>query len=803
MGRKGDPMKVIVSVFFIVFFVGTGWSQDTGRIEGKIAQPSSIPVPNSFFSDPGETIRNKSVALRKTAGGQTVATTTSDDNGNFVFDAVPAGEYTIWVECSYCWRGGVTQQVAATGTQTLTVNIELQRVSISEKVTVAAGEAQTVEQVSKTVNVITGQEMRDRADFSLVESLRTIPGFRVQQLGGFGRTASIKTRGLRNQDTAILVDGIRFRDPSAITGDATPFLSDITLTSVSNVEVLRGSGSSLYGTNAVGGVVDFQTPEARSGTRGQIGGAAGGLGLGRFRGNISHGLDRFGIGAGISRTVYTKGIDGRDNAYNTNLQSRIDAEPFANTSVSARLFFSDAMVRLNSSPDTLGALPPTNAAIIGAEQGVNFSSDVDDPDSFQMSRFWTGQLVFSHAINSSLVASGYYQALSTQRTNDNGPLGIGFQTSSTSVFDGALHTANAKITWSPGRKHTLTAGYEYERERFGNEGRTPTGIDDFFTNVGQRSHTLYAQDLVNALDGRLQLAGGVRVQRFDLGRPEFSTANAPYSDPVLTGPPTALTFDGALSYYIQRTGTKLRVHAGNGYRIPSLYERYGTFFSNFAGPEFIAIGDPLLKPEKTISFDLGVEQDFSKGRIRLSSTYFYTHLADIIGYGNVVPNIGNTMRPFGGYENQKGGIARGGEFSIKTKPLRSTDMFASYTYTNSDQRNPQVAGTGIVASLGIPVHQFTLVATQRFRRFWVNFDLLATSSYLAPIFSGTNFNTYVYRFRGNRKGDLTGGHTFNFRREGMTLRVFGTIENVFGDAYYENGFRTMGRTARAGISYVF
>ena len=70
------------------------------------------------------------------------------------------------------------------------------------------------------------------ADFSLAESLRTIPGFRVQQLGGFGRTATIKTRGLRNQDTAILIDGIRFRDASAITGDASPFLSDFTLTSV-------------------------------------------------------------------------------------------------------------------------------------------------------------------------------------------------------------------------------------------------------------------------------------------------------------------------------------------------------------------------------------------------------------------------------------------------------------------------------------------------------------------------------------------------------------------------------------------
>src|SRR5687768_13177093 len=158
--------------------------------------------------------------------------------------------------------------------------------TIRETVNVAADAEQSIEQVSKTVNVIDGQEMRDRADITLVDSLRTIPGFRVQQLGGFGRTANVKARGLRNHDTAILIDGVRFRDAAAINGDASPFLSDFTLTSVSRVEVLRGPGSSLYGTNAIGGTIDFQTPTPQQGWHGQVSGAGGGLGMGRFRGNV-------------------------------------------------------------------------------------------------------------------------------------------------------------------------------------------------------------------------------------------------------------------------------------------------------------------------------------------------------------------------------------------------------------------------------------------------------------------------------------------------------------------------------------
>ena len=185
----------------------------------------------------------------------------------------------------------------------------------------------------------------------------------------------------------------------------------------------------------------------------------------------------------------------------------------------------------------------------------------------------------------------------------------------------------------------------------------------------------------------------------------------------------------------------MRAHVGNGYRVPSLYERFGTFYNTFPSNAFVALGDPFLKPEKTIAFDAGIEQNAANGRVRLSATYFYTRLRDIIGFGNVVANVGTTTRPFGGYDNEKGGIARGGEFSVKAQATATTDIFASYTYTNSDQLTPQVSGSGILKTLGVPDDQFSLVATQRFRRAWVNFDFLATSKYLAPIFSNSTFNT--------------------------------------------------------------
>lgn len=789
-------MRVLGIICFFAAYVG---AQSTVVLFGKVTWSSN-------------SVEGARVILISKSSPEARMEQETDESGLFRFSGVMPGLYevTATARCrsavALCDPLAAKAEIEVGPAGEKEINLELVYITprVEEVVVIAAGDEQRASQVSKTVNVITGQEMRDRADFTLVDSLRTIPGFRVQQLGGFGRTASIKTRGLRNQDTAVLIDGIRFRDPASITGDATPFLSDFTLTNVSRVEVLRGSGSSLYGTNAIGGVVDFQTPTAQKGFRGQISGAAGGLGLGRFRGNVSNGTSdgRFGLTAGISRTVYTKGIDGDDDANNTNGQFRIDASPTSKTNISGRLYLSDAIVRLNSNPNTAGTLPPINFGIIRASEGVNFVADLDDPDDTQRSKFLNGQFVLTQVLSNDVVLQAFYSGLKTSRKNESGPLGVGFQSASTSVFDGLIQTANTHVDWASAGVNRLTGGYEFEHEKFGNEGSTPSGTDNFFAQANQATNTFYVQDLVTLMGGRLNLAGGARVQFFNLKDPKCSLANCPYSNLSLSSPPTAYTFDGSAAYNFSGTGTKLRAHVGNGYRVPSLYERFGTFFSSFGTPSFIALGDPNLKPERSIAFDGGVEQRIGS-KANITAVYFYTKLIDTVGFGNLVPNIGSTSRPFGGYENQKGGLARGLETSGTVKPTPSTDVFASYTYTNSDQCRPQVAGSGVIASFGTPAHQFTLVATQRIKRFWVNFDLLVTNSYLAPIFSNTSFSTYVYRFGGNRRGDLTAGYTFAVKGDRLKLRVYGTVENLFDHEYFENGFRTVGRTARAGVNFSF
>ncbi len=771
----------------------TALSQTGSYLKGKVTD-SSGPVAGAAVTLISEKNKDEKYSA------------TTNSSGEYVID-VPPGKYRVSASFTNADRAGISPaaalEITANGTSIQDLQISSYQ-PIREFVTISADAKQEIDQISKTVDLLNGQQMRDRADITLADSLRTIPGFRVQQLGGFGRTASIKSRGLRNQDTAVLLDGMRLRDASSITGDASPFLSDLTLTSVSRVEVLRGPGSSLYGTNSIGGTIDLQTPLPQDGWHGQLSGAAGGLGLGRFRGNISKGFGdgKFGFNAALARTVYTKGIDGDDDANNINFQSRVEINPTEKTNLSFRAFYSDAFVALNSNPDTLGVSPPTNSGIIDAKADVNFVADANDPDNSQRSKFLNGQFVVTQVINSDLVLRGSYSGLTTSRQNDSGPLGVGYQSSSTSLFKGTINTLIGHLEWTPAGGQRFTAGYEFERETFRSEGSTPSGTEDFFTDAAQSSSVIYAQHLMGFDDGRLQIGGGIRAQFFRLGAAGFSLTNPPYSNLSLDDPPSAVTFDGSASYFFSKSGTKIRTHAGSGYRVPSLYERFGTFFNTFPTNSFVALGDPSLKPERTAAFDAGVDQYLVGRKITLSAVYFYSRLIDTIGYGFSVPNIGSTVRPFGGYLNTKGGSARGVELSANIKPTSSTEIFASYTRTDSRQREPQVAGSGVLRSLAIPEDQFTLTATQRFGRFWINADLLATSSYLAPVTDSQSFSTYVYRFEGNRRIDLTAGYTFSLA-DRYSLRVFGTVENLLDAKYFENGFRTAGQNARFGISFGF
>ncbi|QQS41293.1 MAG: TonB-dependent receptor [Acidobacteriota bacterium] len=785
-------MRQIFIAFAILAFAAVCAAQANSDVSGTVTFPDESPAP-------GATVRLSGVATSRTY------TSVSDANGNFRFDGVPTGRYVLSAE-SRDGSASAARLIEIGPGSVLDEPLALERIpSVREvvDVSIAANTVQPISEVSKTIDVIGPKELDSRNDVSVVDTLKTVPGFRVQQLGGFGSVANIKTRGLQEQATSVLIEGMRFRDPAAITGDASPFLADITGLGIDRIEVLRGSGSSVYGTNAIGGVIDLRTAEPRDGFHGNFATEAGGLGYKRVSGGLNGATGKFSAGGNFSRTVVSDGIDGEDDVENDGFLGRADYRPFSGTSFGAKLFLNTARFRLNTNPDTLGDI---GTGIIDARPGVNFIPDANDPDSAQENDLLGFQARLEHVLSQSLVARASYQILDTERVSDNGPLGPGFQPfggEESSTFEGRIDTLNARIDWSPGLFQTFSAGYEFESEDYGNSGFGPFAGSAFSARSGQSSNTFFVQHLAGFFESRLQLAGGFRAQFFSVGDIRFSVQNAPYEGISIDDPPTAYTFDGAAAWHFGSTGTKLRAHVGNGYRVPSLYERLGTFYSSFS-QDFTALGDPTLKPERSIAFDAGIDQDLAGERVRISATYFYTKMTDIIGFGTPVPDIGSTPRPFGGYRNEEGGIARGVELSARAQPFRSTYLFASYTYTNSDQLMPEVAGSGVISTLGIPESQFTFVGVQEVaKNLTFSLDLNITSSYLAPIFSTMDFSSVIYRFDGNRRGDVSAVYRVPVFNERASLRLSGTIQNLFGQDYFENGFRTEGRIARAGAGIEF
>jgi iron complex outermembrane receptor protein len=790
-------------------------AQSPLQLEGRVTDPDKAGVAGATVTLIARDNRSR-------------ATVTTAEGGNFQFDRVAAGAYLIEVRAPGFARTARTVSINSRNSVNEKLDIVLTVDALNDGVVVtASGTAQSVDEVSKAVSVIDARQLELRNEYSILESLRGTPGVRVAQQGGPGAFASVRIRGLRSFDTGVLIDGLRIRDAADTQGSANGFINELNVISLDRIEILRGSGSSLYGSNAIGGVVNLVTDSGGGRLRGQAQIEGGGLGLFRARGSVAGGAldDRLFYSAGLSQLNVFSGVDGDDRTRQTGFQGLLGYHFTPNVTLSGRAYANNAFVTLNESPAAApGFATPPSGSFVKAipldlneqrrveARGVpltpsnynrgaaNFIPDLNDPDNRRNSDFFSGALNFTQRLNDIASYQLSYQHVDVNRSFLDGPLGIGSfgEPAFTTISDfmGDIDTFTSRFDLRLGGVNLLTTGYEFERESYADfssdESPTPTLAA---LGIRQRSHTFFAQNQTRLLADSLQLSIAFRLQGFDLSKPAFSGGAARYTGMSFDAPPNAYTGDGSAAYLIRATNTKLRVHVGNGYRAASLFERFG---SSFFGGDFTPFGDPRLKPERSIAVDGGIDQTFMRGRARVSATYFYTRLQNIIDFGSPPP--GDPFgRIFGGYLNIGGGLARGVELSAELSPAPSTSLFASYTYTNADQRGPNAAGT--LAIPGVSDHLFTLVATQRVgRRIDVTFDLSAISDY-SPSFPSPSFDS-LYIFDGYVKADLVAAYTLPID-DRVSLRFYGKVENVFDRAYTESGFRAPGAYFIGGAAFRF
>ena len=438
--------------------------------------------------------------------------------------------------------------------------------------------------------------------------------------------------------------------------------------------------------------------------------------------------------------------------------------------------------------------------------GATFLPALNDPDARLNGSFVNALLHVDDQVNARLALRFSVQSSKTHRDNDDGPGGPGifqplFRTSD--LYNGRVDTVQARADYIAAPWQLITAGYEWEREQYSNLGTdaNPIAVQQtysFITAV-QKSNAVFAQDQLQMLGGRLLVLLSGRFQNFQLAAPKFYGGDSPYAGISLPSPANAYTGDASVAYFFHKSATKVRAHVGNSFRQASVYERFGTFFF---GGFFSPYGDPRLSPERAVSTDGGIDQYLWRERVRLSGTFFYTRLQQVISFdtlGLITPATDPYGR-FGGYFNTGGGLAHGVETSAEIRPTGRTTIEAAYTYTNARDRRSQFntqTGSDPIQTPRIFPHTVTFRASQDItKRLQIGADFVAGSHFLYPL-AGR-----AYRFEGPRQLGLSANYTIPVT-ERVSVRLYTRVWNALDQNYFEDGYQTPRRWAVGGLRIIF
>lgn len=758
-------------------------AQSSGSISGSVTDSNKAKVVHA------------QVVLLSETGLQ--LTTLTNDLASFAFKNLMPGNYLLEVKATGFASYSLDQIHLVQGeSKQLEVVLEVGVINASVVVT-ANGTPQRIDDVAKVISVLDSQDIEGRHELNLAEALRGTPGLRVQQQGSPGALTSLRLRGQRNLDTAILLDGLRVRDAGDINGSAISLISDLVPVGTDRVEILRGAGSSIYGTHAIGGVINLIPDTGSKGLHFEGGFEGGTLGTYRERVKVAGGGERFGFNVDANRLDVRNGIDGDDAYGNSSFAGRVQFNPKQTITIVGNIYGNVGNARVNDSPF---ALPSafTGGQYPAAVAGLTFQPDFNNPDQGRRNRLLVGSGRLSQVINQYISYSVAYQRVATDRRNYNGaavdprfasfvPFG---DFEFVNVNTGTIDTIDGRANIQVSRSNLATVGVEFEAERFFQSSQ-PSFSTFNNTTDRQRTFAVFGQDQLSFLHDRLRVSLGARGQWY-----RIRSADRPGS---LLGREAegSITGDGSVAYFIRSSATKLRVHVGNGFRAPSLFERFGE--GNFGSVGLVRFGDPTLRAEQSISVDGGFDQRLAGDRVSVGVTYFYTRLQRVVAFtGFAVDPLG--LGRFSGYVNRAGGLSRGVETSLNTAPLKGMALRASYTFTNSDRFLPS---KGLQPEYVIPKHIFGLNWSQRYRAFSVTADLNRTGSYLAPVFENDfPFRMAELTFAGYTKADVFA--SFEHRAaERVTMTLFAGVENLFNEKYYENGFLAPGTVGRGGIKFKF
>jgi vitamin B12 transporter len=503
---------------------------------------------------------------------------------------------------------------------------------------------QPLERVGQAMTVLDRQTLLTLQTPFVADVLQTTPGVSLSRNGGQGGVATIRIRGAESDQTAALIDGVKLNDPAAPGGGFD--FANLLVGNIERIEVLRGPQSVLWGSQAIGGVVNMITakPTDRFTANGRA--EYGAFNTAQAVGNVS---GRFGpvaasLGAGYYRTdgvsAFNRQRGGReaDGYENVGANARLTVDLTDWLGLDLRGFYARGKVDVDGFPPPafrFADTPETNTSreLVGYA-GLNLKL---------LDGRWTSRIAFA--------------ATDKNRRSDDPEI----DPTLTFLANGRNARIEAQSVFEATDWLQLTGGFEREISRL------RTGFPDFFdpqtlitTRGRQRIASVYGQAVIRPVEV-LTLIAGVR-----------------HDDHQSFGGETTLGFSGAWS--LNEGATRLKASYGEGFKAPSLFQLLSDF------------GNRALKPETAKAWDVGVEQSLLGRRISASLTYFartaINQIDFISCFGSANPICVN--RPFGTYDNVLRARADGLEATLALRPIAGLEVNAQYSYVNARNRS---AGT--------------------------------------------------------------------------------------------------------------
>lgn len=602
--------------------------------------------------------------------------------------------------------------------------------------------AEPATNVASAITVIGPAEIEQArgAGATVGDLLKGLPGLNVSQSGGPGGTTDVRIRGADSDQTLVMIDGVRINDPAS-TGSEFDF-SVFSLANVERIEILRGSQSGLYGSDAIGGVINIITRKGEGPPQGFVEAEGGSYNTFSQRAGVSgaSGAVSYSFGASNFRTSGFSRFDGGREDDATEKQAfngRVDYQLAPNFTVGARL----GLYALEAELD---------------------STRRDTPE-------YTERMFIDGAVTSSLdLFGGALRNTVTLYANQADRLFFGCDnvactSNTTSRFKGQRAGIELQSDLKVRGDDRITVGGRVEQlaaESTDVSRTVPTTSPRPRYDVSEINKAAFAIYTFNPIRAFTLSAAG-RVDDFDTGELEG-------------------TYRFAAAYRIDDTGTKLRASYGTGAKAPTIQQRFDNTVV-FGQP---VRGNPDLEIEKSRGYDIGIDQSLFGGTMELSVTYFHNDIRDLIEFDAAQET----------FVNIDAAETRGVELAAELRPVDWLRLRASYTHleaidANTGQelrRRPEHVAKGTVAIEPFAGAQIAATVVYQSRHFNLDFDPESPTRDRQAV-------------EGFTRLDLTGDLELN---PNMTL--FLRAENLTDTEYQEvYSFGTAGRSAYAGLRLKF